>query len=76
MSNSVAKHNKIKCDPKISNKLARSKANRKLRRIAKQLLNTGEEFLPYLRDVSDVWSFPSDGLAIYWPNLTVKYKRK
>lgn len=76
MSKSIAKHSIIKCSPNISNKLARSKANRKLRRIVKQLINKGEENLPYLKDVSDTWNFPSDGLASYYPIIGTKWQRK
>ncbi len=32
-------------------------ANRRLRRIVKEKLKSGEDVLPKLREVSDVWSF-------------------
>ena len=49
-----------------SNKVARSDANKKLRRRVREILrknNTEDGLLPVLREVSDVWSFPSDGLG-------------
>ena len=55
-----------------SNKLARSYANRALRRIVKVSLNrNGEdtEILPILREVYNVYSFPSDGLGFYSPTI-------
>lgn len=76
MSRSIAKHNIIKSSPNISNKLARSKANRKLRRIVRQLINKGEEILPYLKEVSDTWEFPSDGLSSYYPIIGTKWQRR
>ena len=76
MSKSIARHNKIKCTSSISNKLARSKANRKLRRHTKQLLSLEDYFLPTLRDVSDPWNFPSDGLATYFPIIGTKWQRR
>ena len=76
MSRSIAKHNKIKCASNISDKLDRSKANRKLRRIVKTLLKMGKEFFPLLREVSDPWDFPSDGLAHYFPIKGTKWERR
>lgn len=96
MSRSKAKHNKMKCAPNISNKEARSKANRKLRRITRQYITIIEEFipdveddnvypqirgykhdnLPQLRDVSDPWAFPSDGLAIHSDIKGTKWERR
>ena len=76
MGKSTTKHNKIKCSPNISNKLARSKANRRLRRYSRELLAQGEENLPGLRDVSDTWDFPSDGLATYFPIEGTKWQRR
>lgn len=40
------------------------KANRKLRRLLR-LIQSDEEIIPTLRDVSDVWTWPKDGKH-YW----------
>jgi hypothetical protein len=53
-----------------SNKLARSYANRALRRANKAQAERDLYYL--LREKSDVWCFPSDGLATYWPEGTVR----
>lgn len=76
MGKSIAKHNRIKCAPNISDKDARSKANRKLRRIVRNLLKMGEDFFPSLRDISDTWDFPSDGLSSYFKIKGTKYERR
>lgn len=65
MAHSRIKNNHLKASNNMSDKQSRAKANRKLRRITRELLAKGEEFLPLLRDVSDTWDFPSDGLAVY-----------
>ena len=56
-----------------SNKFARSFANRSLRRINKSKLQKEQEtFEPsLLREVSDTWDFPSDGLPMYINRKTV-----
>ena len=50
-------------------------ANRKLRRIVKQKVNSGKTDLPELREVSNVWSFDKDGKR-YNPKMTEKDLRK
>ncbi len=50
-------------------------ANRKLRRIVKQKVNSGKTELPELREVSNVWSFDKDGKR-YNPEMTEKELRK
>lgn len=74
MSRSKRKHPKFKCADSISNKRAKSKANRKFRRINKIILQKGEDFFKLIREVSNVWAdFPSDGLADhYLPNASKK----
>ena len=76
MSRSVRKTHKIKCAGNVSNKLARSRANRLHRRVNKIILQKGKEDFKHLREISDVWCFPSDGLAVYWNDLTPKELRK
>lgn len=76
MSRSRSKRNKIKVALRISDKLARSKANRKLRKIVKILLKKDEEHFPKLREVSDTWDFPSDGLSFYHPIIGTKLERR
>lgn len=50
-------------------------ANRKLRRIVKQKVNSGKTELPELREVSNVWAFEKDGKR-YNPEMTEKELRK
>ena len=50
-------------------------ANRKLRRIVKQKVNSGRTELPELREVSNVWSFDKDGKR-YNPEMNEKELRK
>ena len=61
-----------------SNKDARSKANRKFRRLTKRKIKKFEfSALPMLlKEVSDVWDFPTDGLAHYNPTEDYKFLRK
>lgn len=60
-----------------SNKKARSNANRRFRRKAKMALAKGDELLPLsLREIVDVWDFPTDGLGCIILNLDPKYLRK
>ena len=62
---------------KGSNKKARTLANRLFRKRSKRKIKKGEEPLYCLREVSDVWEFPTDGLAIWWgKDLDQKYLRK
>lgn len=46
-----------------SDKLDRSLANRKFRRLAKIKIKTSTDLPMKLKEVSDTWSFSSDGLA-------------
>ena len=49
-----------------SNKTGKRFANRKFRRIEKEMLAHKPDNSPaHIRDVSDVWDFPKDGLAHY-----------
>jgi len=59
-----------------SNGWARSSANRRLRRINKVKLNIEvDDFEPKtLREVSNVWCFPSDGLSQYYSGNTFNGK--
>ena len=74
MSRSKRKTRKVKVSLRMSNKEARSHANRDLRRknkIAVRIKSESEELDEStndltLRDVSDPWDFPSDGLALYF----------
>ena len=50
-----------------SDKQDKRLANRKLRRAVRVALDHGDEVLPELREVSDVWSMSKDG-KIYWPD--------
>lgn len=55
-----------------SNKKDKQVANRKFRRLNKILSKTNPGKLRYrLREVSDVWSFNSDGLARYVGNSSL-----
>jgi hypothetical protein len=50
-------------------------ANRRLRRKVKSCVVTGDEELPLLREVSNVWTFDKDGKA-YWSHGRKKDMRK
>lgn len=50
-------------------------ANRKLRRAVRAALIRGDDVLPELREVSNVWTFGKDG-KLYWPDLEPRYLRK
>ena len=50
---------------RTSNKLDKSKANRRFRRQSKVRIESSQEPPISLREVSDTWGFKSDGLA-YW----------
>ena len=79
MSRSKVKRPYLKCSNRISNKAARQQSNQNFRRIVREILRKGEEIFPAIREVSDVWAFPSDGLALYCGADTtnlVKYLRK
>jgi len=57
-----------------SNKLARSFANRSLRRAVKAAIHARKDpedidILPVLREVSSIYWFPKDGLGILYPSL-------
>ena len=58
-----------------SEKQDKALANRRLRRKVKSRLGTGDEEMPLLREVSDVWSFDKDGKA-YWSDALEKEMRK
>ncbi|AXO79034.1 hypothetical protein DZC78_01100 [Olleya aquimaris] len=58
-----------------SEKDNKTEANRKLRRIVKQKVNSGQMDLPDLREVSNVWNFNKDGKK-YKPEMTEKDLRK
>lgn len=73
MSRSRRKHKNFKISGNTSNKKSRSRANRVFRRVNKIILKTGGEFFKLIREVSDVWDWPSDGLAdFYWHDATKK----
>lgn len=61
---------------RVSDKEDRTKANRNLRRKIKILLKKGLEHFPLLREVSNIWSFASDGGGYYCKDLEDKFKRK
>lgn len=58
-----------------SEKQAKLKANRKLRRLTKETLKKNKEIVPLLREVSDKWYFEKDGKK-YDPELPIKEIRK
>lgn len=45
----------------VSEKQDKRDANRKLRRVVKQKVKKGNENLPELKDISNVWLFDKDG---------------
>ncbi|SHF87597.1 hypothetical protein SAMN05444274_11155 [Mariniphaga anaerophila] len=50
-------------------------ANRKFRKLTKQNVQQGDEGLPEVREVSNVWTFDKDE-KIYYKNMTEKDLRK
>ncbi|WP_298954580.1 hypothetical protein [uncultured Nonlabens sp.] len=58
-----------------SEKENKQDANRKLRRVIKQMVKEVKTELPELRDVSNTWSFDKDGKR-YNPEMTDKDMRK
>ncbi len=57
-----------------SDKVGKQKANRSLRRAVHVALALGNEDLPILREVSDVWDFDKDGKV--WCDGDEKSMRK
>jgi hypothetical protein len=58
-----------------SEKENKQDANRKFRRIVRQKIKMGENELPKLREISNVWAFEKDG-KIYDKHMTEKDLRK
>lgn len=58
-----------------SEKKDKQETNRKFRRIVKQNVKIGNEDLPKIREISNIWSFDKDG-KIYDPDMTAKDLRK
>lgn len=65
MSRSIKKHPFISICVHDSNKWSKRQANKKFRHLSKIRLASNKELPVRLKEVSDVWSFPSDGLAYY-----------
>lgn len=77
MSKTRIKHPVMKITGhRVSDKEDRSKANRNLRRKVKMLIKKGIDFFPLLRELSNRWSFASDGGGYYCKDLEDKFKRK
>lgn len=58
-----------------SEKKDKRRANRLLRRLSRAMIGQGEEELPNIRDVSNVWSFDKDGKS-YWSDAAPENMRK
>lgn len=67
MSRSYKKHPYICCACYKSNKRDKTLANRIFRHRTLQNIRSGKEPLYSLKQVSDTYNFPSDGLAYYYP---------
>lgn len=52
-----------------SDKVSKRRANRICRREAREALRFGQEFLPTVRDLSDVWNFAKDGRSWFGGEL-------
>ncbi len=50
-------------------------ANKKLRRIVREKLKSGEVILPELKEISDNWDFAKDGKK-YYGDIEERYMRK
>lgn len=70
MSRSIRK-NKIVPYANASEKKDKTLSNRKLRNIVKVRIKKGNETLPIIREVSNVWNFKKDGKH-YWSEITKK----
>lgn len=78
MSKSIRKHPYIKHSGK-SDKESKRLAHKRFRARERSCLNQLdfiEVFPKFMREVSDTWSFPSDGLAYYVANPCSKTMRK
>ena len=53
----------------MSDKADKQSANRKFRRLIRNLLHIGEEHFPRKREVTDTWDFTSDGGSRYWSEI-------
>ena len=65
MSRSIKKRPFISICKYDSNKWSKTQANKKFRHLSKIKLASDKEPPIRLKEVSDVWDFPSDGLAYY-----------
>ena len=61
--------------PFESDKQDKSDANRKFRRVIKQKIQKGEDFLPQYRELCDIWNFSSEGKG-YYRDVDPKEMRK
>jgi hypothetical protein len=61
MSRSRRKVPKTAITTSTSEKEEKRDANRKLRRMTREKVKKGDEELPGIREVSDVWDFSKDG---------------
>ena len=58
-----------------SEKQDKQLANRRYRRLVKQRVKEGDDILPEVREVSDIWLFEKDGKT-YFPEMPAKEMRK
>jgi len=70
MSRSVKKSPVRAITTSSSEKSEKRSANRKLRRNVREKVRKGEENLPDLKEVSDVWQFSKDGKT--WDGMMTK----
>jgi hypothetical protein len=73
MSRSRKKVPKTAITTATSEKEDKRDANRRLRRVTREKVKKGEEELPGIREVSDVWQFSKDGKSLKGDE---KYLRK
>jgi len=75
MSNSIKKSKIAGHTTSESEKVEKREANRKYRRTIKQKVKLGNDELPKIRELSNVWSFSKDGKR-YYPEMSAKDLRK
>ena len=70
------KHSPCLCWCGRTNKLSKKYANRLFRRLTHSLMRRGMRPPCRMREVSNVWCFNRDGLAVWKNNIDKKYLRK
>lgn len=70
------KHSPCLCWCGRTNKLSKKYANKMFRRLSKRMVEQGMRPPFRVREVSNVWCFNRDGLAVWKNNIEEKFLRK